>query len=244
MKAVLGPKQYEIDDVSPAMFSDTPVQFVFERDRLTLRLAENLTRRGEAHGSASRYFEALADFRAAAEIDPHAPNPHYQSGFSLMHLERYSEAVDAYESCERLAPGWFNCRGDLYLARHLSAGRWPAPAFLAVSVETSAPTSFRPPTSSRCSTASSNPPRTTGASTSCVAAPSKLLNASPTPTPPTSPASPARRTTTTPAPACSCHRALLTIDPAAKRDLFQQVVALTPTANLMSATMARVMLRA
>jgi hypothetical protein len=41
---------------------------------------------------------------------------------ALLHLRRPAEAVAEYEATERLAPGWFNCRADLWIARELARG--------------------------------------------------------------------------------------------------------------------------
>jgi hypothetical protein len=111
---------------------DQKVQFVFERNRITLRPADVLTRRGQELGSAGRFEEALASFREAGQADPFDPQARYEEGFTLLHLRRYAEAVEAYEATARLAPGWFHCRADLWLARELAAGDLAHEALLAV----------------------------------------------------------------------------------------------------------------
>ena len=75
---------------------------------------------GEQLGGQGRHAEAHAAFREAARLDPYDPHPRYLSGLALLHLGRPAEAVAEYEVTERLGPGWFNCRADLWLARELA----------------------------------------------------------------------------------------------------------------------------
>ena len=108
------------------------IQLVFERNRLTLRPAQVLVERGREAGSHGKYDEALALFQQAAAADPLDPEARYQEGFTLLHLKRYEEAIAAYDATEKLAPGWFHCRADGWLARELAAGRIKHDAFLAL----------------------------------------------------------------------------------------------------------------
>jgi tetratricopeptide (TPR) repeat protein len=98
------------------------VEFVFKRNRVTLAPARRRTTDGEQLGGQGRHAEAYAAFQEAARLDPFDPHPRYLSGLALLHLRRYAEAVAEYEVTERLAPGWFNCRADLWLARELARG--------------------------------------------------------------------------------------------------------------------------
>lgn len=108
------------------------IRFVFERDRLTLRAAALLVERGRTAGSNGNLSEALALFQRAAAADPHDPDARYQEGFTLLLERRYDEAVSAYEAAEALAPGWYHCRADLWLARELAAGRLSHALFMAL----------------------------------------------------------------------------------------------------------------
>jgi tetratricopeptide (TPR) repeat protein len=128
--AVVDGRRYELDEVGPVR--EGRVQFVFKRNRITLRPAAVLTERGEKQGSAGRFDEALADFRAAGNADPFDPHSRYEAGLTILHLGRYAEAVEMYEKTEELAPGWFHCRADLWLARHLEAGELGQESFLAL----------------------------------------------------------------------------------------------------------------
>ncbi|MCI0460861.1 MAG: tetratricopeptide repeat protein [Gemmataceae bacterium] len=128
--AVVDGRRYELDEVTA--FRGVRVQFVFERNRITLRPAVVLTEQGERLGGEGKYEEALTAFRSASAADPFDPHCRYQEGFTLMHLERYAEAMASYEATEELAPGWFHCRTDLWLARQLAAGAVEHDTFLAL----------------------------------------------------------------------------------------------------------------
>jgi tetratricopeptide (TPR) repeat protein len=125
-------RRYELDEVH--QLANQRVQFVFERNRITLRPGVAATERGEQLGSAGRYDEALEAFRTAAQADPFGPHARYQEGLTLLHLRRYAEAVEAYEATEELAPGWFHCRADLWLAQQLALGDLGQETFLALHV--------------------------------------------------------------------------------------------------------------
>src|SRR5262249_7354186 len=62
----------------------------------------------------------------------YAPHPHYEAGLTLLYLQRYGEAVECYETTEELAPGWFHCRADLWLAQQMLLGRGPQEGVLIV----------------------------------------------------------------------------------------------------------------
>jgi tetratricopeptide (TPR) repeat protein len=119
--AVVDEQRYELHQC-PAI-KDGRLQFVFERNRITLRPAAIYTQRGEEHAKQQQFDEALDDFRQAARADRYDPHSRYLQGLTLLHLERYNEAVDCYEATEELAPGWFHCRADLWLAQELAVGR-------------------------------------------------------------------------------------------------------------------------
>jgi tetratricopeptide (TPR) repeat protein len=112
------------------MGSDLHVQFVFQRNRPTLRPAQVHTQAGSELGSQGRYDDALDAFRAAARADAFDPQSHYEAGLTLLCLQRYTEAIESYEAAEERAPGWFHCRADLWLARELSCGRIEHEVFL------------------------------------------------------------------------------------------------------------------
>jgi tetratricopeptide (TPR) repeat protein len=118
--AVVDGQRYEVDE--PGALSDH-VQFFFERNRITLQPARALTTDGERSGNEGRFDEALATFESAAKADPFDPHCRYQAGLTLLHLGRYADAVASYETTEALAPGWFHCRADLWLAQQLTLGQ-------------------------------------------------------------------------------------------------------------------------
>jgi tetratricopeptide (TPR) repeat protein len=115
-------KRYELHEILEGV--EGRIQFVFERNRLTLRPAQALNQEGGKHGSQSQYEEALGCFRAAADADRFDPQCHYEAGLTLLYLRRYAEACEEYRLTEELAPGWFHCRSDLWLAEQLAAERY------------------------------------------------------------------------------------------------------------------------
>ena len=128
--ALLDERQYELDDLPD--LANARLQIAFERDRLALRPAVELTARGMELASKGEYERALTALRSAATADPRDPQSRYQEGLVLLTLERHAEAVTAYEAVEMRAPGWFHCRADLWLARQIAAGSLDHGAFLAV----------------------------------------------------------------------------------------------------------------
>ncbi|MDC0668369.1 tetratricopeptide repeat protein [Nannocystis radixulma] len=128
--AVIDGASYELDELPPLAAGH--VRFMFERDRITLRRATAANEAGEACGGEGEYAEALAHFERAATADRHDPHCRYQAAFTLLHLRRYAEAESAYAEVERLAPGWFHCRADRWLAGRLAAGDVEHDVFLAV----------------------------------------------------------------------------------------------------------------
>lgn len=130
MVAVVNGATFEVDEVRPV--GDVRVQFVFERNRITLRLATVHTERGEELGSAGRHEEALAAFREAATADPFDPHSRYLEAFTLLCLGHFADAADAYRRVEELAPGWFQCRADLWIADQLALGRLDEQDFAAL----------------------------------------------------------------------------------------------------------------
>ncbi|WP_433383113.1 hypothetical protein ACQPZX_20475 [Actinoplanes sp. CA-142083] len=118
--AVIGDDRYELDDLPRVR--DSRVGFVFQRNRLTLEPSRRRTAEGEQLAGQGRLAEASEAFGEAARLDPFDPHPHYLCAQVLLDLRRYAEAVAEYETTERLAPGWFHCRADLWLARELAGG--------------------------------------------------------------------------------------------------------------------------
>lgn len=130
--AVVDGVRCELDEVGEV--EGKRIQLIFERDRITLHPATERTRRGEELGSAGRHEDALAAFREAALADPLDPHARYLEGFTLLHLGRAAEAVESYEATEALAPGWFHCRSDLWLAQQMAMGNLGHEVFVALHV--------------------------------------------------------------------------------------------------------------
>lgn len=117
--AALGERLVELSDVR---LDADPVRFVFVRNRISLRPCSVAVDEGVARGKAGDLDGALACFRRAAAADRFDPWPVYHSGMTLMHLRRYREAVENFREVEVLAPGWYHCRADRWLAEELAEG--------------------------------------------------------------------------------------------------------------------------
>jgi tetratricopeptide (TPR) repeat protein len=113
-------ERYELDQLPT--IRDGRVQFIFERNRIALASSSQRVAQGKEAGADHDFQAALALFDAAVTADPFDPDPHFQAGFTLLQLKRYSEAIPRYKQTEHLAPGWFHCRSDLYIAEQLATG--------------------------------------------------------------------------------------------------------------------------
>jgi tetratricopeptide (TPR) repeat protein len=121
-------QRYELDEVIKGV--EGSVKFLFERNRLALQPSQVLTQQGEGEASQGRFDQALAFFREASEADPYNPQPVYEAGLTLLYLQRPSDAVEYYDRTEELAPGWFHCRSEGWLARQLATERYSHDIFL------------------------------------------------------------------------------------------------------------------
>lgn len=120
MQVMIGQSRYEIEEL-PERLEGT-LRFIPHRNRMTLHPCRAMVAQGKQLGQQGQFAEALEFFQAASELDPHDPECHYQAGFTLLHLKRYQEAASANLRADRLAPGWFSCRLDGWLAQQLHAG--------------------------------------------------------------------------------------------------------------------------
>src|SRR6266700_496186 len=121
-------KVLELDEVElqPTM----KLEMHFWRNRPGLPGATKRIERGKELAGKRQYDEALELFREAASIDPYEPDAHYQAGMVLCEQQLYPQAVEEYETCESLAPGWYFCRSDLWVAKQLALGVMPHEVFL------------------------------------------------------------------------------------------------------------------
>lgn len=121
-------KVVELDEVElePTM----KLELHFWRNRPGLAGATKRIERGKALAAKRQYDEALELFREAATIDPYEPDAHYQAGMVLCEQQLYPQAVEEFETCETLAPGWYFCRSDLWVAKQLALGAMPHEVFL------------------------------------------------------------------------------------------------------------------
>jgi tetratricopeptide (TPR) repeat protein len=113
-------RELELDEVEGAL--EGRYEFRFRRNRMPLQKATALVQQGNRLASGGQLAEALEKYGEAAEIDPSDPDPLYQSGVCLLELGAYAQARAMFEEVERLAPGWFRCRSDRWLAASLEDG--------------------------------------------------------------------------------------------------------------------------
>ena len=85
-------------------------------------MATTLVHQGNELATSGKYADAMEKFQAAMEVDPHDPDPVYQTGMCLMELGLYSKARESFDEVEQLAPGWFRSRFDRWLAETLETG--------------------------------------------------------------------------------------------------------------------------
>lgn len=112
--------ELELDEITNV--GEGSYHFQFRRNRLLIQKSTTLTAKGNELASAGNYADALEKYYEASEVDPHDPEPVYQSGMCLLELGAYGKAREAFEEVERLAPGWFRCRSDRWLAEGLESG--------------------------------------------------------------------------------------------------------------------------
>ncbi|MBX9693010.1 MAG: hypothetical protein K2Z81_11545 [Cyanobacteria bacterium] len=120
----LGDRVYELEDINALRFASMDAKFLFARNRISPALCESLCQSGVALAEEGNFELALEHFRKASSIDGFDPQPHYMRGLTLLNLRRYGEAIEAYETTENLAPGWFQCRSDLWMSKQLAGGRY------------------------------------------------------------------------------------------------------------------------
>ncbi|MEO1616415.1 MAG: tetratricopeptide repeat protein [Planctomycetota bacterium] len=117
----------EITDIGEGSY-----QFQFRRNRLSLHMAVTLTGQGNKLASTGQHSDALGKYHEANQVDPHDPDPVYQSGMCLLELGAYGKAREAFEDVGRLAPGWFRCRSDRWIASCLEDGTISVEEFMLV----------------------------------------------------------------------------------------------------------------
>ena len=113
-------REYELDELSE--IKEGRYDFQFRRNRLSMQMAIVLVQQGNELASEGQLADALEKYQEASEVDPKAPDPWYQSGMALLELGAYDKGREAFEEVDRLAPGWFQCRSDIWLARSLNDG--------------------------------------------------------------------------------------------------------------------------
>jgi tetratricopeptide (TPR) repeat protein len=89
---------------------------------VSLQKSMALVQQGNLLASQGELANALEKYQDACEVDPHDPDPLYQMGNCLLELGAYAKARETFEDVECVAPGWFRCRSDRWLAQSLDSG--------------------------------------------------------------------------------------------------------------------------
>lgn len=113
-------QEFELDEITSV--GQGSYKFHFRRNRPTLEIVTALTRQGSQLASQGELAAALEKYQAAADIDPYDPDPVFLQAVCLLELGAYTQAKAALEEVERLAPGWFRCRSDHWIASGLEDG--------------------------------------------------------------------------------------------------------------------------
>ena len=87
-----------------------------------LKSWKQLFEQGMAHGSANNFAKAEDCFRKAIRVAPNEPYPHYELGYTLSLLGRHKEALEEFETTDRLARGFFLVQTEAYLSRQFLEG--------------------------------------------------------------------------------------------------------------------------
>lgn len=119
----------DFDELNDIDMNNVQMQFQFKRNRITPSGAEQCCKNGVILGVQGKWDDAMKEFELASRIDPFDPEAHYKRGFTLLLAKRYQDAVNAFETTEKLAPGWYQCRNDLWLAKQLASKRYPHSVF-------------------------------------------------------------------------------------------------------------------
>jgi len=77
---------------------------------------------GTAYGVASDFKKAEECFRQAIKIAPNEPYPHYELAHTLTLGGRYAEALEEFETTNRLSCGFFLVQTEAYLCKQLLSG--------------------------------------------------------------------------------------------------------------------------
>lgn len=115
-------RPHEIESVK--QLSCEQIELQYYRPHGTLLKAQVLTEQGKDLASTGSIDQAIACFEQARATDPLDPDPTYHLAKCLLHTGRFVDAEKLFVEVETLAPGWFNCRSDRWLAHAMATGRF------------------------------------------------------------------------------------------------------------------------
>ncbi|MEZ4359700.1 MAG: tetratricopeptide repeat protein [Kofleriaceae bacterium] len=122
----------ELSELSELPPSPGHVHFGLVRNRPTLRLSSVAVAAGAEAAGRGELQAALQHFQRAAAADLYDPWPRYHAAMAFTELRRYREAIENLQATEALAPGWYKCRSDLWLAERLATGAIDHETFVAL----------------------------------------------------------------------------------------------------------------
>src|SRR5215470_20429914 len=83
---------------------------------------KELFEKGMTFGAANDFKKAEDCFRQATRLAPNEPYPHYELGYTLSLLGRHKEALQEFETTDRLARGFFLVQTEAYLSSQFLSG--------------------------------------------------------------------------------------------------------------------------
>jgi tetratricopeptide (TPR) repeat protein len=116
-------RAYELDALPRRR--DGRVQAVFVRNRIGLATAEAQVEAGRRSAEGGDVKQARACFEQAAQKDPYDPESRMLLGLLALDEGNFEAAVARLEESDRLGPGFYHVRSDLWFARQLANGAIP-----------------------------------------------------------------------------------------------------------------------
>lgn len=100
------------------------VTFNFLRNRLALPPSRYYCNIAADQQSRGEYAAAAINFKKASTLDQYDPEPMYNLGVVYLHQEKSDEAIEAFNKAQELAPGWYDVKHYLWVAKSMSEAKF------------------------------------------------------------------------------------------------------------------------